>query len=184
ATFKDKSGFQVIPARRMIAYSGVPQMFALNKYCDYCEIEYITVHNLVDVIEYDEQICGLNRAQFLEMAIAESGTISLLCRYIENGYIAGYAIFKTTNDNSISPQPLYANSDDIAEALTYNGVIKFVGYDGLYLETWDVNDGAQYLAEKLGLSVRRRVPIMFTREDLSANYKNIYFIGPSGFYPF
>lgn len=121
---------------------------------------------------------------FLELAICEPGTISLLARYIENGHIAGYAIFKTTNDNSISPQPLYANSDEIAEALTYNGIVKFVGFDGLYLETWDVNSGANYLAERLGLQVTKRLPIMFTKEDLSANYKRIYFIGPSSFYPF
>jgi len=108
----------------------------------------------------------------------------LLARYIENGYIAGYAIFKSTNDNSIAPQPLYANSDEVAEALTYNCIHKFVGYDSLYLETWDVNDGANHLAEKLGLTVKKRLPIMFTHEDLAANFKSIYFIGPSSFYPF
>ena len=42
AAIRDKSGFHVIPARRMIAYSGIPETFALNKYIDYCDIEYIT----------------------------------------------------------------------------------------------------------------------------------------------
>jgi hypothetical protein len=147
-------------------------------------LKHLTVHNLTDVIDYDEQICGINRAQFLELSIAEPGTISLLARYIENGSIAGYAIFKTTNNNSIAPQPLYANSTEIAETIIYNCIVKFVAFDTLYLETWDVNESANYLANKLGLTVQKRMPIMFTREDLSANFKRIYFIGPSNFYPF
>ncbi len=42
STLREKYGFRVIPARRKITYSGIPQTFALNKYIDYCDVEWIT----------------------------------------------------------------------------------------------------------------------------------------------
>lgn len=150
----------------------------------YKNFNLILVHNLVDIIDYDEQVCGINRAQFLELSIAEPGTVSMLARYYESGAIGGYAIFKTTNTNAIQPQPLYADNSDIAEALIYNCVSNFVAYDSMHLEVWDANTSAIGLAMKLGLEYKKRLPVMFTREDVKANYKKIYYIGPSTFFPF
>ncbi|CAM6000133.1 unnamed protein product [Sphagnum balticum] len=184
-SYKEKCGFKVIPARKMVAYSGFPQIFTLNKYLTDCDIEYISGHNIGEVIEYDEEVCGINRNRFIELSVAEPGSVALLARYITNGHIAGYAIFKTTNFNSIMPRPLYADNDYIAEALTYNCIDKFVAYDGLYWQTWDVNEEANWLVTKLGLEKKYMSPVMFTRQDVPANnFKRIFAISPSDFYPY
>ena len=105
--------------------------------------------------------------------------------FIDSGTVAGYGIFRTTNFNAVTPRPLYADNDNIAEALTYNCLNKFVAYDGVHLIAWDVNDGANSIAEKLGLKLSHEEPIMFTREDVAPNnLKNIYYMTSTSFYPF
>lgn len=65
AIFRDRSGFNVIPARRMIAYSGIPHVFELNKYIDYCDIEYITSECLQEFTELGSiQIAGYSATCF------------------------------------------------------------------------------------------------------------------------
>ena len=185
SVYREKCGFKVIPDRKSMVYSGKPHFININKYLVDCDMELITNENVVDVIEYDESICGMNRSQFLQLSINEPGSVSLLARYIDSGTVAGYGIFRTTNFNTVTPRPLYADNDNIAEALIYNCLNKFVAYDGLHFEAWDVNDGANWIAEKLGLKLSHQSPIMFTREDVAPNnFKNIYYITSSDFYPF
>lgn len=185
SVYRERWGFRVTPARKSMVYSGRPHLFNINKYLVDCDMEWITNENVIDVIEYDESICGMNRAQFLQLSINEPGSVSLLARYIDSGTVAGYGIFRTTNFNKVTPRPLFADNDNIAEALTYNCLNKFVAYDGVHLEAWDVNDGANWIAEKLGLKLSHQSPIMFTREDVAPNnLKNIYYMTSTSFYPF
>jgi len=39
--YREKSGFTVLPARKLIQFSGIPQLFLLNKYHEQCDIEWI-----------------------------------------------------------------------------------------------------------------------------------------------
>ena len=143
--------------------------------------------NLADVVAYDEQITGYNRSQFIEYSVAESSSIGMMARCVESGKVMGYVIFRRTNRSTICPQPLYATCLEVAEVLLYNGLQKFVGYEKLTIECWDINtDACRVLAQdKLGLEqVKTSGAIMFTQFDMCANFKNIFCNSPSVFYPF
>lgn len=143
--------------------------------------------NLADVVAYDEQITGYNRAQFIEYSNAESSSIGTMARCVESGKVLGYGIFRRANRSTIVPQPLYASCLEIAEVLLYNALQKFTGYDKLAMECWDINsDACVTLAQdKLGLQpVKMGSAIMFTEYDMGANFKNIFCNSPSVFYPF
>lgn len=83
---------------------------------------------------YDEQITGFNRSQFIEYSVAETSSIGTMARCVESGKVMGYGIFRRANRSTIIPQPLYANSLDIAEVLLYNALQRFTGFDKLALE--------------------------------------------------
>lgn len=40
--YKDKSGFGVIPARKLIQFNGYPQLFMLSRYDVLCDLEHVT----------------------------------------------------------------------------------------------------------------------------------------------
>lgn len=39
--YREKSGFGVIPSRKLVQYSGFPQLFMLNRYHEMCDFEWI-----------------------------------------------------------------------------------------------------------------------------------------------
>ena len=207
--YREKSGFTVLPARKLLQFCGYPQVFMLNKYHEQCDFEWINgqfsinsynnndnfilpffiilAFNLADVVAYDEQITGFNRSLFIEYSNAESSSIGTMARCIESGKVLGYGIFRRANRSTIVPQPLYANCLEIAEVLLYNALQRFTGYDKLAMECWDINhDATLALAkDKLGLQqVKTGSTIMFTEFDMGANFKNIFCNSPSVFYPF
>lgn len=147
---------------------------------------YLLVYNLPDVIAYDEQVCGFNRAQFIQYSNGESSSVGMMARDIHSGKVMGYGIFRRSNlFSTIIPQPLYATSIEIAEALMYNALQKFAGFDKVVMECWDINVEATTLAtHKLGLDLVKTLNIMFTENDIGANFGNIICNSPSPFYPF
>ncbi|XP_027197297.2 uncharacterized protein F36G3.2-like [Dermatophagoides pteronyssinus] len=184
--YREKSGFCVIPSRKLVQYCGYPHLFMLNKYHEDCDFEWINVYNLPDVIAYDEQVCGFNRTQFIQYSIGESSSVGMMARDIHSGKVMGYGIFRRSNQfSTIIPQPLYATSVEIAEALMYNALQKFAGFDKVFMECWDINTEATTLAsQKLGLENIKTLNIMFTEYDIQANFGNIICNSPSQFYPF
>ncbi|KPM08275.1 Acetyltransferase-like protein [Sarcoptes scabiei] len=184
--YREKSGFNVIPSRKLIQYVGYPQLFMLNKHHLECDFEWIDAQNLPDVIAYDEQVCGFNRAQFIQFSSHEPSSIAIMARNLHNGKCVGYGVFRRSNRlGTIIPQPLYSTSIDIAEVLIYNASHKFYGFDKLLMECWDINREAIELATiKLGLEPSKTSNIMFTEHDIGANFGNIICNSPSPFYPF
>lgn len=144
------------------------------------------MYNLSDVVAYDEQICGFNRTQFIEYSNAEPSSVGMMARDVQSGKVMGYGIFRRASRfNSIVPQPLYANTMEIAEVLMYNAIEKFSGFDKITMECWDINqEAAQLAASKLGLSAVKQSTVMFTEYDVGANFRNIFCNSPSVFYPF
>ena len=139
-----------------------------------------------EITGYDETITGVNRGTFIKYSIAESSSIGVLARCVESGRILGYGIFRRSDQWTIVPQPLYANTVDIAEVLIYSAMHKFAGIKRLSMECWDVNDDACRILAKnrLGLEQIRYSAVMFTEKDLCINFKHIFASSPSPFYPF
>ena len=177
-------GFKFIGESKLNVYTGIPNLNNINNTFDCCSIEIITNDNVNDVIEYDESVCGLNRTEYLRLSIAEPECVSLLARC--NDKIAGYVICRTTNFNSITPRPLYADNDNVAEILTYNCINKHsISSNGMYLEVMIADNTANCIADKLGLNkIMNELPFLSTREDVKPNKPNKIYFGSTDFYPF
>lgn len=184
SVYRDVLGFKVVGERKLNVYTGIPNLDNIKNTFDCCSIERITNDNVNDVIEYDESVCGLNRTEYLRLSIAEPETVSLLARC--NDKIAGYAICRTTNFNTITPRPLYADNDNVAEILTYNCINKHaISSNGMYVEIVVADNGANCIADRLGLDrVMNELPFLFTKEDVKLNELNKIYFGSTDFYPF
>ena len=98
----------------------------------------------------------------------------------------GFAIFQVGIICTLKVEPLYADSDEIAELLMSHGcpLLPQTHDVGVVLYSW--NAKAQKLMDKMGIPiVDPGDPAMFTQHDLNhVNSSKIYALSSTSFFPF
>jgi hypothetical protein len=185
--YRVRSGFSVVPEKRIHFYVGKVNCDHLIKQLDGVSLVRINQYNINAVSQYDKQICdGLDRRQLIEEYCKTSETVCLAALNIDNHQIIGYCIITATNFNTATVEPLYADDERIAELLIVKccELLPIEKYNGIWFQCWDSNEKAIALAKKMGLNFSDKEPILFTKHLVEGKVKKIYCVSSRAFYPF
>ena len=124
-----------------------------------------TIQNAV--IEYDENLIGLNRRRLIELGLREDKTLTLVASDAESNSVVGYGCLKWSNVNKVMLGPLYADTPEIAEFLLYRLLSEYKFADvpstGLVWLLLDGNKAAVELSSRLGHKFHYPSPRLFTK---------------------
>jgi len=185
--YHNRSGFVIVPEKRLLFYDGKVNCDNLIKQLDGVSLVRINQYNINAVSEYDKQICdGLDRRQLIEEYCKTPETVCLAALNIDNHQIIGYCIITATNFNTATVEPLYADNEQIAELLISKccDLLPIAKTNGIWFQCWDFNEKAIALAKKMGLNFQWDQQILFTKQLVEGKSEKIYCNCALSFYPF
>jgi len=123
------------------------------------------------VSHYDTGFFGIERPEFLECWINQPGAIS--SGAIDDGHLIGYGVVRPCMTGS-KIGPLFANTDEIANALLVE-LLKETPPEGpVYLDVPEPNKSGSQLAEKCGMKPVFETARMYTKKDPELPLSQIY----------
>jgi hypothetical protein len=185
--YHNRSGFVIVPEKRLLFYDGKVNCDNLIKQLDGVSLVRINQYNINAVSEYDKQICdGLDRRQLIEEYCKTPETVCLAALNIDNHQIIGYCIITATNFNTATVEPLYADNERIAELLICKccELLPIAKTNGIMFHCWHSNEKAIAIANKMGLNFDDEESILFTKKLIEGKVDKIFCLSSLGFYPF
>ena len=185
ANYRDRSNFSVIPKKCGLWFSGKFNSNQLIEGIDGISVLPISEDNIEKVIQYDREVCGIDRSQYIR-------ELSKIDEYVnrvalnEKDQVLGYCVVGISIFNTGMVAPLYADDETIAELLVENSCLSspFAQNNGILYQCWDVSHKSIEIANKLGLQVIRRIPILFTKRVVEGNMDKIFCTSSRHFFPF
>ncbi|CAG2176928.1 unnamed protein product, partial [Oppiella nova] len=129
------------------------------------------------VVEYDRKVHRQSRAQVLNRMFSDPECRALVAIDESGDQVAGYGVIHMCSDGNGRVGPLYADSESVAELLLRELIDNFpeMVVKGLIYEPLANNTGAMSIADKLGLKVEVKLPVLFTKQiDMDFQWDKVY----------
>ncbi|KAI1288096.1 hypothetical protein HDE_09612 [Halotydeus destructor] len=188
--YRDKAGFRFQSEHSMIYYYAPGNIEPAKLSAK--PVNRVTIKSLDDsmmdkVIDYDQQLIGLNRSQLIRLSVKEESAHTLVALDDSSAQVVGFGTIKWSNMDNAILGPVYADSDSIAELLVVELCSKYpeIKHKGLNWMTDSSNEAAGKMAAKLGLSPVMLNPRLYTKfVPKSPDTSKIYAIFSPDFSPF
>lgn len=184
--FYRRSGFGIASERRCQLYKGKVNCDQIIKEIKGITICRINEHNLSAVAKYDQEICDeFDRSVVVGECSKSLEAISLAAIEDETDRVVGYCVLSATNLNTGIAEPLYADSQQIAELLIGKccDSLPITKTNGLEYQCWNDNDKAIAIAKKMGLTFLTELPILFTKQVVEGRCDKIFSVNDMAYYP-
>ncbi|CAG2112227.1 unnamed protein product, partial [Medioppia subpectinata] len=164
--YRDHNNFTCVPDRHILHFRGPydPNNDIIDK-IDGISLVSINESNLRDVIEYDKDLCGIDRSVYIE-GISKSPESVNLVAINEKNQVLGYCVVLALTTGTTGIEPLYADNEQIAELLANKccqRLPKNLTQELIY-KCWNINDKSKVIAMKLGLKEKRDQMSCFTKK--------------------
>ena len=182
-----KSGFTVEANRNVMFFKGRVICDQLIRDSQGISIIPISDSNLKKVIQYDRNVCGIDRKIFIEGKY-KSGDTATAVAFNDSQEVVGFAIVGASNQNNGLIEPLYANNREIAELLLFSVCqsMTITAEVGLIYKVFHTNTESIDLAKKAGLEYSGEEDLLFTKrveESIIRNERRIFCLSGATFYP-
>ncbi|CAG2166080.1 unnamed protein product [Oppiella nova] len=140
--------------------------------------------NVRDVIEYDQQVCGLDRSVMIEGFYKTADNVSLVAINDRNQVLGYCLIMETCYQGLQLVAPLYADNCQIAELLGHKCclLLPLSKRNDVIIKCWKSDHKAIQLAKKLGLSEGIEQMGGYTKVIPQTNVGKMYSLGSTMFY--
>jgi hypothetical protein len=131
--------------------------------------------HLKKMVNYDSQISGSEREQILSRILKGEKCITMTA--VNNDSIVGFGTIKENSIGDAMIAPLYADNEEVAVTLITNLISAYIHQNPVkrvYLYSINTNLDAKCALFKLGFKEHLRLPRLFTKHVVSANFDKIY----------
>lgn len=184
--YRDRSGFTIVPQKRLHYYYGTLNCDRLLKSVAGVTLTEISADTIDRVAHYDKLVTGIDRKVVIESLAKTNGNVTAVALN-QSQQVLGYCVFCVANVGSLMIEPLYADGQNIAEVLI-NKCSQTLNKDQsrqVIYHFWDSHPQSKAIAEKLGLKyMNLKEPVLFTKEALEGDTNKIFCITNSAFFPF
>ena len=184
--YRDRKNFVVIPEKRALTFIGKFYSNQLIQGIDGISVLPISEDNIEKVIQYDREVCGVDRSPFIRELSKVNEYVNRVALN-EKDQVVGFCVICICYPfNKGMVEPLYADDEKIAELLVAKCCqsLALTETNGVRFQCWDVNHNAIEIAKKIGLKLKDSVPILFTKKVVEGNMDKISCLSSRGFFPF
>lgn len=126
--------------------------------------------------DYDYTVTGYRREKFIDGILSETDAITI-CASSQSApaSVIGYIHLVRTNQDTFLPEPLYADSQEVAEYLLGLALRRLLSEHTqikLTVKFWTDNKWAWFICQKLGLQFAKDLSILCSKEELKVGGNN------------
>ena len=184
--YRVRSGFSIVPEKRLHYYEGNLNCDQLLKTIAGISLAPISEDNIAKVTQYDKQVTGLDRKVVIEGLAKTNGNVSAVALN-QDQQVLGFCVLSVANIGVLMIEPLYADDLSIAEVLINkcSESLSTNQTNRVIYHFWDSHPTSKAIAEKLGLNYMNiKEPVLFTKEAVEGDKNKIFSPTNSSFFPF